>query len=85
MSTPNVVPFEKPRLSTAVRAITVVICLTVIALVADHAYFVAPHAQASSNVVAAHELPVTVQVDGFALPESLRPTAGDVTPPPASF
>jgi len=26
-----------------------------------------------------------VQVDGFALPESLRPTAGDVTPPPASF
>jgi len=85
MSTPNVVPFEKPRLSTAVRAIAVVICLTVIALVADHAYFVAPHAQASSTVVAAHELPVTVQVDGFALPESLRPTAGDVTPPPASF
>jgi len=86
MSTPNVVKLDKPRLSTGVRAITVVICLTVIALVADHAYFVAPHhAQASSNIVAAHELPVSVQVDGFALPESLRPTAGDVTPPPASF
>jgi len=85
MSTPNVVPFEKPRLSTGVRAIAVVICLTVIALGADHAYFVAPHAQASSTIVAEHELPVSVQVDGFALPESLRPTAGDVTPPPASF
>jgi len=85
MSTPNVVPFEKPRLSTGVRAIAVVICLTVIALVADHAYFVAPHAHASSTIVAEHELPVSVQVDGFALPESLRPTAGDVTPPPASF
>jgi len=85
MSTPNVVKLEKPRLSTGVRAITVVICLTVIALVADHAYFVAPHAQASSTIVAEHELPVSVQVDGFALPESLRPTAGDVTPPPASF
>ena len=85
MSTPNVVPFEKPRLSTAVRAIAVVICLTVIALVADHAYFVAPHAQASSTVVGAPEQAGTQPGEGVREPPNQRPTAGDVTPPPASF
>jgi len=79
----NVVPFEKPRFSSGIKAIALVIGLTAIALVADHAFFVAPHAQARSSSAAAYEAPVSV--DGFALPQNLRPTAADVEAPPASF
>jgi hypothetical protein len=86
MDSPNVVPFEKTRLSAGVKAIAVVIALTSIALVADHAYFVAPHAHAHAAVPATQsEMPITVQVDGFLLPEILKPTAADVTSPAPTF
>ena len=86
MSSPNVVPFEKTRFSTGLKAIIVVIALTGVALVADHAYFVAPHAQAHAAVAATRsELPVSVQVDGFLLPEIMRPTAADVTAAAPTF
>jgi hypothetical protein len=86
MESRNVVPFDKPRVTTGAKAIAIVIALTVIALVADHAYFVGPHGQAhAAATISPSEVPITVQVDGFALPENLRPTAADVSAPPASF
>ena len=86
MDARNVVPFEKTRFSAGVRAIVVVIALTGIALVADHAYFVAPHAQARTAIAAKQfEMPVSVQIDGFLLPENLKPTAADVPSPAQTF
>jgi len=86
MDSPNVVPFEKTRFSASVRAIVVVVALTGIALAADHAYFVAPHAQARTAAAATQsEMPLSAQVDGFALPESLKPTAADVISPTQTF
>jgi hypothetical protein len=84
MDASKVVPFGKSRVPPGVKAIVVILAMTAVALVADHAYFVAPHAQASV-AAAESQSPVTVQVDGFALPDSLRPTAADVGAPPPSF
>jgi len=84
MNARNVVPFEKSRISSGIKAIAIVMALTAVALIADHAYFVAPHAEAYARVSAA-PTPVTAQVDGFALPANLKPHEGDVEAPPSTF
>jgi hypothetical protein len=84
MDASKVVPFEKTRISTGVKAIVVAIAMTAVALAADHAYFVAPRAQASVAATQS-QAPAPVQGDGFALPDSLKPTTADVGAPPPSF
>ena len=85
MNTRTVVPFEKSRLSSGIKAIALIMALTAVALIADHAYFVAPHAEAYARTAATAPAPVTTQVDGFALPANLKPHAGDVEAPPPTF
>jgi hypothetical protein len=74
------------RFQSGLKTAVFIIVLGLVAVLADRAYFVSPHAHASmATMPPAAELPVSVQSEGFALPENLHPTAADVQPPPPSF
>lgn len=74
---------ENRSFASGVRTAVVVVVLGTLAVVADHAYFVAPqpvaHAFAAEAPAPAGLLP------GDTLPPELHPTAADVTPPAPTF
>ena len=84
MDSPNNDPYERARFASGIKTAAIVVILGVVAVVADHAFYVAPRA-ASPTAVSAAAAPAKLSSDGFALPDSLRPHAGDVAPPPPSF
>ena len=72
------------RNAAGIRTAAIVIILGAVAVMADHAFFVAP--RTASPAVSADAAPAKVSSDAFfALPDNLRPNAGDVSPPPPSF
>lgn len=85
METRNIIPSERGRAANGIKAAALVVILGAVALMADHAFFIAPHARAAAEAPAAAAAPASVATDGFALPDNLRPNQGDVAPPPATF
>jgi len=86
METRNTDSFERQRFASGMKTAGLIVILGAVALAADHAFFVAPHSRApAAETSPVAEAPASVSVDGFALPSHLRPTAGDVAPPAASF
>ena len=86
METRNTDPYERQRFASGVKTAAVIVILGAVALMADHTFFVAPHARTSAALEASSmAAPVSVPVDGFAVPDNLRPTAGDVTAPVSTF
>lgn len=80
----NIVDFaERKRVAGGIRTAALIVVLGAVALMADHAYFVAPHARAV--VEAPAPAPTSVMTDGFVVPEHLRPTAADVSSEPSTF
>ena len=73
------------RFTAGMKTATLVVVLGSVAVLADHAFFIAPHAQAP--VVSEHvaALPASLPGSGFTLAESLHPTQADVEPPPSTF
>jgi len=77
---------KRTRFHSGVKTAVFIIVLGLVAVLADRAYFVSPRARArTATMPPAAELPVSVQSEGFALPENLKPTAADVETPPPSF
>ena len=78
--------YKRSRFQSGLKTAVFVIVLGLVAVLADRAYFVSPHARASAATMPpAAEQPVSVQMEGFALPENLKPTAADVGTPAPSF
>jgi hypothetical protein len=72
--------------TTGVKTAVFVVVLGTVAALADHAYFVAPHAAVQPVVtdVAASRV-AAPSLDGYALPPDMRPTQADVTNPAPTF
>ena len=78
--------YKRSRFQSGLKTAVFIIVLGLVAVLADRAYFVSPHARASTATTPpVAELPVSVQMDGFTLPENLKPTTADVGTPPPSF
>jgi len=84
MEARNIIPSESGRVAKGIRTAALVIILGAVALMADHTFFVAPHARAAAEAPSP-ERPASVAIDGFTLPDNLRPTAADVTTPAPTF
>jgi hypothetical protein len=79
-------PFEPRRFASGVKTASVIVILGAVALMADHAFFVTPHVRTPAALAApAATSTAPVAVNGFALPDNLRPTAADAASAPASF
>ena len=79
-------PYERTRLVSGVKTAAFVVILGALALIVDHVFFVAPYANTptvAGSAVATR--PANVTVEGFVVPENLRPTTADVQPPPSTF
>lgn len=74
---------EQRSFVSGMRTAVVVVVLCTLAVVADHAFFVAPHAvsQAAASVAP----PAAIVVSDDPLPPDLHPTAADIEAPPATF
>ncbi len=67
--------FERSTAGRGLKALALVLILGSVAVMADHAFFVAPHAMPKAEPVRTSQ--ASVPIDGFALPDNLRPTAAD--------
>jgi hypothetical protein len=76
-------PYEE-RFLSGVKTAAFVIILGAVALMADHAFFIAPQKAPATLAPAATVAPV-IAGEGFALTDALRPTEADREPPPPSF
>lgn len=81
MEAKNIIPSERGRAANGIRTAALIVILCAVALMADHTFFVAPHARAAAEPPAAVR-PTSVPIDGLAMPEALRPTAVDANVPP---
>ncbi|MFO1303317.1 MAG: hypothetical protein U1F54_06265 [Burkholderiales bacterium] len=68
--------FERTTTGHGLKTVALVLILGSMAVMADHAFFVAPHAQPKAEPVRMSQ--ASVAIDGFALPANLHPTAADV-------
>ncbi|MFO1311173.1 MAG: hypothetical protein U1F41_03810 [Burkholderiales bacterium] len=68
--------FERSTAGRGLKTVALVLILGSVAVMADHAFFVAPHAQPKAEP--ARMAQTGVAIDGFALPDHLHPTAADV-------
>lgn len=77
---------ENSGFASGVKTAVFVVVLGTIAAVADHAFFVAPHAATRPVIVDAQPAAVAnASTDGYALPPEMHPTAADVPTPPPTF
>jgi len=74
---------ERRGFASGMRTAAVVVVLCTLAVVADHAFFVAPHAVSQAADFTAP--PVAAVTGDTPLPPDLHPTAADVEAPPATF
>jgi len=80
MATIHKADFEHSGIGRGIKVAALVLILTAAALTTDHKFFAGPTAPAAASPVTATVATAgTAALDGFALPESLRPTAADVT------
>ena len=77
--------FEDTGTARGIKAAAFVLILGSVALAADHLLFTAGHPDPAIVVPAAAIGGAATAVDGFALPESLRPTAADASDPTPTF
>ena len=83
MATSKAEVFERTRMARGIKAAAFVLILGSVALAADHMFFVTPGPRTeTAPVPAAATAPV---IDGFALPDHLRPTAADAAALPPTF
>ncbi len=68
---------------SGMRTVVVIVALGTLAVVADQAYFRAPHA-VDHAIASEAPAPAVTMIDD-TLPSSLHPTAADVTPPAPTF
>jgi len=86
MDIPEKDRFANERHAAGIRTAAIVIILGAVAVMADHAFFIAPRGSAPVIVgAAASAVPATPTNQGITLPDVLHPTEADVQPPPASF
>jgi hypothetical protein len=86
METRNTDPYQRQRFASGVKTAAVIVILGAVALMADHTFFIAPHVRTPAALATpSMAAPVSVSVDGFAIPDHLRPTTGDVASPPSTF
>jgi len=86
MDVPEKDRYANERNAAGIRTAAIVIILGAVAVMADHAFFVAPRGSApTSDNAPVAAAPARLSSDGFTLPDNLRPNAGDVQPLPASF
>lgn len=74
---------DRRGFASGMRTAVVVVALGTLAIVADHAFFVAP--QAVTHAVAAESSPRAVTKTDDSLPPDLHPTAADVVPQAPTF
>jgi len=77
--------YKRSRVQSGLKTAVFIIVLGLVAVLADRAYFVSPHAHAIAAMPPAAELPVSVRMEGFALPDSIKPTTADVGTQAPSF
>jgi len=83
MATRQADEFERSYAGRGIKTVALVLILGSVALMADHAFFVAPHARPAAEPV--RVTASSVATDGFALPDNMHPTAADVTAPAPTF
>ena len=83
MDVPEKDRYANERNAAGIRTAAIVIILGAVAVMADHAFFVAP--RAASPAVSTAAAPAKVSSEGFAFADALHPTEADVQPPPPSF
>ena len=70
---------------SGVKTAAFVVILGAVALMADHAFFIAPQKAPATLAPAAVSAPTRSASEGFAVPDHLRGNASDVAPPDATF
>lgn len=70
---------ESCSFMTGVKTAALIVILGVVAAVADHAFFIAPQASVQRVNEATPAAMAPSPSGAFAVPEHLRPNAGDVT------
>ena len=85
MATIKKVDFERSGVGLGMKIAALVLMLTAAALATENVVFVAPSTTATAAPVARPATVTPGALDGFALPESLKPTAGDVSPAAPTF
>ena len=83
MEKPNTAPYDRTRIVSGIKTAALIVILGAVAVAADHAFFIAPYSRMPAE--AAPPVAVAAPVEGYALPDNLRPTAADVGPAPPSF
>jgi hypothetical protein len=78
MGTVKTVDFERSGLGKGIKAAALVLILAAAALTTDHVVFTRGTQPAAAPMAAQAAVPLPAAIDGFALPDNLRPTQADV-------
>jgi hypothetical protein len=85
MATIKTVDFERSRVGLGMKIAALALMLTAAALVTENVAFVGPSGPATAAPVDRAAAATPGALDGFALPENLKPTAADVAPQAPTF
>ena len=85
MATIKKVDFERSGLGLGMKIAALVFMLTAAALVTENVVLVGPSTHAAAAPVVTQTAAAPAALDGFALPENLKPTAADAVSQAPTF